>query len=386
MKCPTSKNDQKQILEISPVGLSEKVILTMEFICECECEQPANKEKNSSKCNSKGDYECSICRCLEGKNYYGESCDCDASQGNNVKDDRLCKMGNSSLICSGRGQCNSCGKCVCQKSNDAFKVYGTYCECDNFNCAKYEDVLCGGHGECDCGQCKCQAKWTGPACECPSTEELCTGPNGDVCSGQTNGRCECGKCKCVAPFGGKFCEENLTPGGKCIDYRTCAQCLGFPEFSRQSPTISCTICNSTFTTEIVPILQEPAQGEHKCTFKDDDSCYFYFTYTQLGDGSLPKLTIQSLKVCAEPLDLYLLIGSILGGILLIGLIALLIWKLITYFKDKREYAKFLKECSDPKWAKNVNPMYRKPVQRFVNPMFGRLGDRISKRLSHLFTK
>ena len=55
---------------------------------------------------------------------------------------------NSSIICSGLGDC-ICGQCVCHTSDvPNKKIYGQFCECDNVNCERYDGQVCGGESEC----------------------------------------------------------------------------------------------------------------------------------------------------------------------------------------------------------------------------------------------
>lgn len=76
-------------------------------------------------------------------------------------------------------------------------------------------MVCGGEerGIC-CGECICNPGWSGPACECRSTNDTCIAPadeeNGRYCSGR--GHCVCGECQCYRDdehgyFGGPFCED-----------------------------------------------------------------------------------------------------------------------------------------------------------------------------------
>lgn len=90
------------------------------------------------------------------------------------------------------------------------KVYGTYCECDNFSCDRSGGALCGGHGTCDCGTCKCFPDWTGESCDCHATNSTCIMAGSDeICSGR--GVCECGQCKCSEEndfrYSGKYCQK-----------------------------------------------------------------------------------------------------------------------------------------------------------------------------------
>ena len=49
--------------------------------------------------------------------------------------------GNSTVPCSGRGQC-VCGKCVCNPGYG-----GNFCGCDNLACDYTEDGICGGQDQ-----------------------------------------------------------------------------------------------------------------------------------------------------------------------------------------------------------------------------------------------
>ena len=92
------------------------------------------------------------------------------------------------------------------------KIYGDYCECDNFSCERHDGLLCSGpnNGICDCGVCKCKPEWTGPNCACKKSNETCYDPKtGVLCNG--HGVCECGKCKCDSTDVGKqYLLESMT--------------------------------------------------------------------------------------------------------------------------------------------------------------------------------
>lgn len=53
--------------------------------------------------------------------------------------------------------------------------------------------------------------------------------------------------------------------------------------------------------------------------------------------------------CPKPVNLPLVMTSVIGGVVAIGIALLLIWKLLTLAHDRREYAKFQKEVSQAKW-------------------------------------
>lgn len=58
--------------------------------------------------------------------------------------DQTCRKDNSTDICSNNGEC-VCGTCECKKRPNPEERYsGQFCECDNFNCDRSENKLCGG--------------------------------------------------------------------------------------------------------------------------------------------------------------------------------------------------------------------------------------------------
>ena len=52
---------------------------------------------------------------------------------------------NSTLICSGRGEC-VCGNCECKprRGNSEEKYSGKWCQCDDYSCPFHDNALCGG--------------------------------------------------------------------------------------------------------------------------------------------------------------------------------------------------------------------------------------------------
>lgn len=84
-------------------------------------------------------------RCNSG--YAGKNCECQ-TQGPSSQDlEGSCRKDNSSIMCSGLGDC-ICGQCECHTSDIPNKeIYGQYCECDNVNCERYDGQVCGGPGE-----------------------------------------------------------------------------------------------------------------------------------------------------------------------------------------------------------------------------------------------
>ncbi|KAF0028316.1 hypothetical protein F2P81_019403 [Scophthalmus maximus] len=137
--CPMQA--KSETIKIKPLGFTEEVEITLHFICECEC----NKEgiKNSQLCHfGNGTYECGACKCNEGR--VGRQCECSSNDVATEDMDRTCRKDNGTDICSNIGDC-VCGTCECKKRDNPDERYsGLYCECDNFNCDRSGNKLCGG--------------------------------------------------------------------------------------------------------------------------------------------------------------------------------------------------------------------------------------------------
>ena len=77
----------------------------------------------------------------------GKNCECQTQGRSSQELEGSCRKDNSSIICSGLGDC-ICGQCVCHTSDvPNKKIYGRFCECDNVNCERYDGQVCGGESE-----------------------------------------------------------------------------------------------------------------------------------------------------------------------------------------------------------------------------------------------
>lgn len=361
--CPENKKDHKYIFNISPLGLSETVTVELDLLCECDCERPEFQSIADAKCSNVGLYECGICQCPA--NRYGAACQCTGNETTSESSMAACRKDSSSLVCSGRGIC-LCGECICYQQSESLtlgRVYGPYCECDNFSCSYHDGKICGGpkRGQCECGSCACEDGWTGEACECPSTDHSCRGSDGELCSG--NGICECGVCRCAPAYSGPLCQTNLAPEGKCTEHRPCVECI------LASNSTECGECPSNATVETVAQLEGVREGEHQCKFKNADGCIIFYTYKT--DDGFTIFRIQTEHECQEPFGVYAAMGVVFGAVVGIGLLALLVWKLIMMMHDHREYVRFEKQCLQDRQHQTVNPLYKDVVTTFSNPIYGR---------------
>uniref|UniRef100_A0A646QHC7 Integrin beta n=1 Tax=Hemiscolopendra marginata TaxID=943146 RepID=A0A646QHC7_9MYRI len=368
--CPKNKDEWKQTFTISPVGIGEKIVVNLDMLCECECEDYYHEERNSDKCtHGNGTYECGICDCYT--NRQGKYCECDSEDGDFPENHTNCIEPNTGLICSDRGRC-VCAECVCNYTPFA-NYTGQYCECDDSACNFHYGKLCNDKGTCKCGECVCEDDWTGPACECYNSTAPCIEKgSGKVCG--DHGVCYCGKCICnVAAdkhYFGEFCSEctDCEPQ-KCEDYKPCVQCRAF-----QSGPYTAEECDANCIPppeiELVDEAKvENSTYEKSCVFVDDDDCKFTFVYGFYNDSS-PYIHVQRTKDCPPPLNILMIVLGVIIGIVAIGLCLLLIWKLLTTIHDRREFAKFEKERQMAKWDTGENPIFKQATSTFKNPTYG----------------
>ncbi|CAM5112013.1 unnamed protein product [Natator depressus] len=194
---------------IRPIGFNETTIINIYKNCACQCEDSARHKR--------------ICvdeTFLDGESTHCEDTNCSSSE--DTFPSERCKLHPDQPICSGQGDCIG-GRCFCHKTKLG-KVYGKYCEMDDFSCPYYHGTLCAGNGECEVGKCKCFHGWEGDRCQCSSlTAEHCINSKGQICSGR--GACICGKCECTDPRSfGRFCEYCPTCNNACDEDRNCVQC------------------------------------------------------------------------------------------------------------------------------------------------------------------
>ncbi|CDW55110.1 Integrin beta pat 3 [Trichuris trichiura] len=369
----TRCTEQREFLiRIGPSGLSDVLIIRLNVLCDCSCtSKPLNSlTRAASYCNYNGDLVCGACQCYN--NRVGRRCECEAPGMSTVALDMMCRKNNDSRapICEGRGDCD-CGRCVCFKRENINEIYsGQFCECDNFNCPRHKKKLCAGHGDCVCQQCKCHPGWVGRACECPVSQDSCIASNGKICNGR--GVCECGVCKCFTDpegirYSGPTCEICPTCPTKCVEYKPCVMCQQF----QTGPYNESMCAQCPFTVIPVDELPETNRSGVKCQFVDQaDDCTFYFLYELDPDTDNVTVWVRKEKDCPPPVPVLAIVLGVIAGIVLIGLILLLIWKLLTMIHDRREYARFEKERLMAKWDTGENPIFHPATTTFRNPAYG----------------
>lgn len=360
-KCPEKEADRKRTLSIHPIGLANKLTINLELLCECHCQNETNKI--TDECNGKGIKKCGACICEP--NYIGRNCECNRENITNQALDELCRNPVTGLICSDRGQCE-CGVCHCdsiQSSKDRF-FSEQYCECDDFSCDIIDGKFCGGkkQGICNCGTCKCKDGFEGPNCLCSTDNSTCIASNGLTCNDK--GICECGACICdkESLHRGPLCEDCPTCPGMCSETKHCVQCKLF-----QSGNYTNDMCDKLCDYEITIVKElSDKSGRKNCQFVDDDHCTFQYRYWYEGT----KVSIEAKEEKSCPIPDYVVPLAVVIGIILLGIIALLIFKCVTTIYDRREYAQFLLSKEDARWSPRENPIYKVPKSTYMNPLYG----------------
>lgn len=335
---------------LRPVGFRDSLQVRVTYNCTCGCS--AGLEPDSSRCSGNGTYICGLCECNPG--YLGTRCECQEGEGPSVYQN-LCREAEGKPLCSGRGEC-SCNQCSCFESEFG-KIYGPFCECDNFSCARNKGVLCSGHGECHCGECKCHAGYIGDNCNCSTDISTCRAKDGQICSDR--GHCLCGQCQCTEPGAfGETCEKCPTCPDACSTKRDCVECLllhlGKPD--NQS-------CHHRCRDEVITRVDAIAKDDQEavlCFYKTAKDCVMMFTYAELPSGK-SNLTVLREPECGTAPNAMTILLAVVGSILLVGIALLAIWKLLVTIHDRREFAKFQSERSRARYEMASNPLYRKPI-------------------------
>ncbi|XP_054615252.1 integrin beta-3-like [Dunckerocampus dactyliophorus] len=351
--CP---EERTQTFTIKPRGFKDSLQVNVIFACVCDC--LAGAEVNSPSCsNGNGTYECGVCQCHQGR--LGPRCEC-SLEDYSPSDDDKCVPKPGSPICNGRGDC-LCGQCSCH-ANEFGQVWGKHCECDDFNCLRFKGALCSGHGKCSCSFCQCDAGWVGENCNCSTRIDTCMSNIGLVCSGR--GNCECGVCQCTQPGAyGATCEKCPTCPDSCTIKKECVECQHFQRGQYTDDNSCNRICRDEIN--VVTELEFHSKNAVNCSYKDENDCVVHFQYYEDESGKSILYVIKEPE-CPQGPDILVVLPAVAGAILLLGLVALLIWKLLVTIHDRREYDKFEKERAKARWNTANNPLYKGATSTFTN--------------------
>ncbi|XP_056144994.1 integrin beta-5 [Lampris incognitus] len=345
-----SFRDSDQTFTIKPVGFKDRLEVTVDYQCDCSCARTA--QANSSICSSIGTYNCGICRCEPG--YLGAHCECQEGEAGSLYMS-ACREAEGKQVCSGRGEC-SCNQCLCYESEFG-KIYGSFCECDNFSCARHKGILCSGHGECHCGECKCHAGYIGDNCNCSTETASCFSGDGQICSGR--GSCVCGRCQCTEPGAfGDTCEKCPTCPDACGTKRECIECRLFNSGQLADNQTCQRLCKDEIIT--VESLNTEDPNAVLCLYKTDNDCVMKFTYSEHANG-LSVLTALKEPECGGGPDALTVLLAVVGSILLVGIILMAAWKLVITVHDRREFARFQSARCRARYEMASNPLYKQPI-------------------------
>ncbi|XP_023682683.2 integrin beta-5 isoform X1 [Paramormyrops kingsleyae] len=336
---------------IRPVGFKDRLEVSASYSCDCGCTQLT--QPNSSRCASAGTYTCGVCHCEPG--HLGRRCECRDGE-TSAQQMALCREADGKQPCSGRGDC-SCDQCLCYESEFG-RIYGAYCECDDFSCARHKGVLCSGHGECHCGECHCHPGYVGDNCNCSTATVTCLAEDGRMCSGR--GSCVCGGCQCSEPGAfGDTCEKCPTCPDACSTKRECIECRLFNSGKLDNQT-----CQRLCKDEIIAMetLKTDEPGAVLCLYKTESDCVMKFTYSEHASGRSILTTLREPE-CGSAPDALTVLLAVVGSILLVGVALLAIWKLVITVHDRREFSRFQNARSRARYEMASNPLYKLPKER-----------------------
>lgn len=342
----------RQSFTIRPVGFKDRLEVSVEHQCTCGC--TGLTQANSSRCSAAGTHVCGTCRCQPG--YLGARCECQEGEaGAGSAYLSACREAEGKQVCSGRGEC-SCNQCLCYESEFG-KIYGSFCECDDFSCARHKGILCSGHGDCHCGECKCHGGYIGDNCNCSTETSSCVSDDGQMCSGR--GTCACGRCQCTEPGAfGDTCEKCPTCPDACGTKRECIECRLFGS-GRLADNQTCQrLCKDEIITVETLKMEDP--NAVLCLYKTENECVMKFTYSEHANGQSVLTALQEPECGAAP-DAMTVLLAVVGSILLVGIVLLAAWKLVVTVHDRREFARFQSERSRVRYEMASNPLYKQPI-------------------------
>uniref|UniRef100_A0A096LY81 Integrin beta n=1 Tax=Poecilia formosa TaxID=48698 RepID=A0A096LY81_POEFO len=285
--CKVDPGDKEGTIKVKPTTFDSAVNVKASILCEtCDCEKtPTLKAK---RCNGKGNLVCGKCLCDDG--WAGAFCNCSKTSGS-TKDQ--CIGPGMTESCSGRGDCQACGTCVCYNPD---QYEGPYCQYDKTQCQRVAGILCNDRGSCVMGRCACSEGWEGTACECSKSNETCLDNKGKICGGR--GKCVCGSCQCPDTGSGialsPTCEPNFEfLRGVCEETRKCVQCKAWKTGEKKDEA-KCKDC----LVEVIMVDELKERGEvlDSCRFVDEDNdCTYEYTVETSKDPTNTKLLAEVLK-------------------------------------------------------------------------------------------
>lgn len=220
-------------------------------------------------------------------------------------------------------------------------------------------TICGGitQGTCIDGNCICTELYTGDDCSCSLSQNNCRIPGAQIlCNG--HGSCECNQCKCDRGYSGQFCEICSECEGLCNAYLPCVI-----DNVDKPGTNNCTLGDVLVKTIKVDQLQN--NTKITCYYRyQDNNCetrYDYIIQKERVDVQIEE------PRCASIVGASMVISLIIAAIVGVGVIALIVWRAIVTRNDRIEYEKFVKDTMRGTRSE-MNPLYKSPIVSYRNPM------------------
>ncbi|XP_078490771.1 integrin beta-2-like [Ciona intestinalis] len=394
--CPATLPSQPMTFTSS--SLQEFVKFNFNFLCDCNCSSMA--EVDSPSCSTNGSLVCGACLCNDG--HEGSRCQCTQSTIG-LSLNAQCKRSDTADICERNGRC-VCGVCDCDEN-----YHGTYCQCTNTGCPVTDGNVCGVGGKCEnCynqPKCNCTSKNGIPytldnvgSCTCHESECIDQRSNNTmVCSG--NGNCSCSSCNCDPKYDGIYCQHCNSPSCKtitaeCSSHESCAICVNAAVQNRENANDLCQVQCKDVTFQTVKAIPDcsvcSADSGVTCPSDCADVDPSVLTPTpctqaqstgqcKVSYNIVWKKSLRNYLVlikefdqaidCPKPINPLVIVLPIVAGIVILGLIALIAWKVYQTYRDKREWKVFENEMKQSKWTKGQNPIFEEASTRFENPTF-----------------
>ncbi|XP_037370713.1 integrin beta-7 [Talpa occidentalis] len=338
---------EPHLLRFKVLGFTEELTVELHTVCDCNC---GDSKQHAPHCSGgQGHLQCGVCSCVPGR--LGQLCECPEAELSSPDLESGCRGPNGTgPLCSGKGRCQ-CGRCSCSGQSS-----GRLCECDDASCERHKGILCGGFGRCQCGVCHCHANHTGRACECSGDTDNCASPDGGLCSG--HGHCKCNRCHCLDGYYGALCDQCSGCKTSCERHRDCAECGAF---GTGPLAANCKVAcvNVTVILDSGPVLDD-----NWCKERTLDNQLFFFLVNTAGDRTVLQVRPQEKK--DHTMDIVL---GCVGGIVVVGVVLVLAYRLSVEIYDRREYKRFEKERLQLNWNQDNNPLYRSAITTTVNPRF-----------------
>lgn len=91
-------------------------------------------------------------------------------------------------------------------------------------------------------------------------------------------------------------------------------------------------------------------SERKCVVVDESSgCRTDFVYGY-DDNGKRQVRYGIRPTCPPPVPVANIAFGLMGAIVAVGLALILLWRLLLFLYDRNEYAKFLEDSKNAKWA------------------------------------